>query len=812
MTTRAHFDSLVDGLRSVESFKEHHIDDGYDILPKVHPSWKTAPQRLLVVLESLDIVDIRAKRLLVPHSPKDNQGNATCTILKNLLRLSWKGLRNYAAEFDDVEVEEDFPFALSVINFNARKSFHLVGKARASINAEFAHRVTRFIETYKPTHVLICGVNAASYLLPEVKHVQYKCGWVFDHAFGKVQCKTTVTLDLEPLYSTRVEDDSDDLEDDSSNNDAQASGDLLYYVTRNLTNLLAGKHLYSLAKVRPSPVYVDTRDKFKEMLHELKESSVIAVDTETANLESYRNAIYMIQFATSWKKAYVVPVSHPKTPFDSDDLAYIHRALAVLFGSRKFGHKSFITQNGKFDTRVYRAVLKLRFIPHTILEIQAGEHLLDENISLFARSAIRRLKVPPQGNLLSIFTAYGNDWYLTAPFSKEERSTTGSVPPDDPDLLNYCACDVQSVFGIYLQQKRRAKVIRVLDPHSKKPVSYLPFFKLHLRTIMSATVHSLSTLEQNGSNTDTGYMIHLLSQNSPLKKILADVQRESQTNENIQKANKRLLQAKGAASKSLFGKVPFLFEWSKPDSRRMLFLTLMGLDPPRKTDTGQPAIDKFFIAKYKELSEVDLFARFQRASKLLSTYVRGWYKKIMSELDSAKDSKLRAAYDFFRVVTGRLASFDPNLQQVPSRGELVKIIKRMFVAPKGYISIRFDYNAHEIRVWSIISGDEKLAATFKVGQGLRQQWIQDPSPEVANELKQRGDIHILNVHRFFGIWVDKAHKLRDAIKSVVFGVIYGMSSKTLGNNIYAKDKAVAAEELKALEKRERELMAILDER
>lgn len=79
------------------------------------------------------------------------------------------------------------------------------------------------------------------------------------------------------------------------------------------------------------------------------------------------------------------------------------------------------------------------------------------------------------------------------------------------------------------------------------------------------------------------------------------------------------------------------------------------------------------------------------------------------------------------------------------------------------------------------------------------------------ELKQRGDIHILNVHRFFGIWVDKAHKLRDAIKAVVFGVIYGMSSKTLGNNIYAKDKAVAAEELKALEKRERELMAILDE-
>jgi DNA polymerase-1 len=135
------------------------------------------------------------------------------------------------------------------------------------------------------------------------------------------------------------------------------------------------------------------------------------------------------------------------------------------------------------------------------------------------------------------------------------------------------------------------------------------------------------------------------------------------------------------------------------------------------------------------------------------------------------------------VVTGRLASFDPNLQQVPSRGELVKIIKRMFVAKKGYLSIRFDYSAHEVRLWSIIAVDTVLAEAFKVGMELRKEWIQNPTPEIMEALKKKGDLHIQNVHRFFGIWIEKNNPLRDAVKSVIFGILYGKSVKTLAKNI-----------------------------
>ncbi len=125
-----------------------------------------------------------------------------------------------------------------------------------------------------------------------------------------------------------------------------------------------------------------------------------------------------------------------------------------------------------------------------------------------------------------------------------------------------------------------------------------------------------------------------------------------------------------------------------------------------------------------------------------------------------------------------------NLQQIPSRGKLAKIIKRMFVAEKGYMLLRYDYSAHEVRIWSIASGDMVLAESFRIGQQLRQKYIAAKSEEerssIKKELKQKGDLHIQNVFRFFGKWVDKDDPLRDAIKAIIFGTLYGKSAETLG--------------------------------
>jgi hypothetical protein len=89
-----------------------------------------------------------------------------------------------------------------------------------------------------------------------------------------------------------------------------------------------------------------------------------------------------------------------------------------------------------------------------------------------------------------------------------------------------------------------------------------------------------------------------------------------------------------------------------------------------------------------------------------------------------------------------------------------------------------------------------LAETFRVGQKLRQKLrrakTEDRVAEVTKALKREGDIHILNVKFFFDKWVEKSDPLRDAVKKVIFGVIYGKSANTLARDVgktpeFAKD-------------------------
>jgi DNA polymerase I-like protein with 3'-5' exonuclease and polymerase domains len=108
-------------------------------------------------------------------------------------------------------------------------------------------------------------------------------------------------------------------------------------------------------------------------------------------------------------------------------------------------------------------------------------------------------------------------------------------------------------------------------------------------------------------------------------------------------------------------------------------------------------------------------------------------------------------------------------------------------------------------VWSIASFDKVLAAAFKAGQKLRQSFIQNPSDENKKAIKEKGDIHILNVLRFFKKLVDKEHPLRDAVKAVVFGVLYGKSAETLGNDTKASDIGTLKEKIRATHNRIMEL-------
>ena len=114
-----------------------------------------------------------------------------------------------------------------------------------------------------------------------------------------------------------------------------------------------------------------------------------------------------------------------------------------------------------------------------------------------------------------------------------------------------------------------------------------------------------------------------------------------------------------------------------------------------------------------------------------------------------------------------------NLQQIPSRGAFAKYIKRLLITDVGKLLIKVDFSAHEIRGWSIISGDTKVADVFEMGAVLRRRFRLVPDAYIAKRLEYEGDVHKMNASFFFGISIlDVVKSIRDAVKTVVFGLIY----------------------------------------
>lgn len=737
------------GLLDCKDLDQFNLEDGYSIVPCVHKSWKTAEKRLLIIVESVDSLDIKNGSMLsgdtvdnTSSRDKYSTHNPMRSVFSNLLDKATSMLRPYG---EDVAGQ----FAFGIANFNAKKIRQLSVQEQTNHFPKFTSRILAIIDRLKPTHILVCGDTASHQLLRVLGHPegtpahkrgeaaaansQYKRGWVFDRVYKKHRFLMCPTLDIESLYNVRDtgKDEDEDDDADGGNSDKFAAGDLLFFVARNMCNILAGRMLHDLSHIVPNPVYIDTIEKFDKVMEKLWAADFIACDTETNNLSSRKNKLLMVQFAVSTKRGYCIPVMHRETPFTPEEVEYILKKLRIFLKSEK--KKKLIFINGMFDLRIFRNQARMPLIPfHYIHELTAGEQLLDENMGLFGRIPFyfmgKYVKSSYQ-NLRAMFCSYGNDLYWRMKFSKEDRMTIAFMPPNDPAVLDYASLDVQSLYGMAEEQIKRSEMTYVKPNLASKLVKYSKYFLTHLHNQMSNTVQGISHMEESGAHVDVPYLVHLMSKKSPLIGVINDTKKELVSMPSTKKANSLILRKAGKSSQSLFGDTVDMtvFAPSKKAHQEVLFFDVLKLKVINYTKTGERSIGKEFLAAHSASSkEVSLFETITKGTKLLSTYVKGWHKKVVEGLDSALDECLRASYGFFTIVSGRLNSFDPSLQQIPSRGSLAYHIKRMFTPPPGCLAVKDDYSAHEVRVWSIISGDPKVAAAFKQGLEYRRQLIAAP--------------------------------------------------------------------------------------
>lgn len=413
------------------------------------------------------------------------------------------------------------------------------------------------------------------------------------------------------------------------------------YFIRTWKTVQTGVH-YNNINLRPDQIkiqVVDSTKRFDRMMDYVEAAEYVAIDTETDNLNRIVNRIVIIQFAITPTTGFVLPLFHYETPFSKKELDYIKDRLASYFGQKL--NDTHIYCNAEFDLPVIRTAFSVPFYPTPVWDIQAGEFCLDENMHELKSVAGDTHGYHSLGNLS---VQYGFTGYLSGSFGKEDRAGIANLPLSTPGLIEYCAYDVAVLIGIYRQQ--------LVQGQAKKHDRYPQIVK-HL---VGDTIHTFATMNINGVLVDKQHLWSLSSIDSPVEKLLVDMQREILETSYVKQAEKLIRKELKMPEYGLFGAVESkLFSLRKNRHKQILFFDVVGLKPLSHGANG-PSLDAKFQEEYKNVPIVEAFTNLSKAQKLRQAFILPLTKYLSHNEDAKKDGRIRPVFNYLRVVTGRTSA------------------------------------------------------------------------------------------------------------------------------------------------------------
>jgi DNA polymerase-1 len=208
------------------------------------------------------------------------------------------------------------------------------------------------------------------------------------------------------------------------------------------------------------------------------------------------------------------------------------------------------------------------------------------------------------------------------------------------------------------------------------------------------------------------------------------------------------------------------FNLGSPRQLGEILFDKMKLPALKKTATGKPSTDEDVLQQLAaDYPLPKLLLEHRALSKLKSTYTDK-----LPQMVNARTGRVHTCYGQATAVTGRLASTEPNLQNIPIRTVEGRRIREAFIAPPGHVLISADYSQVELRIMAHLSGDESLLRAFAEG----------------------ADIHRATAADIFGVAIaDVTSEQRRYIKAVNFGLIYGMSAFGLASQLGIERGAAA---------------------
>lgn len=208
------------------------------------------------------------------------------------------------------------------------------------------------------------------------------------------------------------------------------------------------------------------------------------------------------------------------------------------------------------------------------------------------------------------------------------------------------------------------------------------------------------------------------------------------------------------------------FNINSPKQLGVILFEKLELKPVKKTKTGY-ATNADVLEKLRDKHPiVNFIMEYRQLAKLKSTYCDG-----LRAVVNPNTHRIHSVFTQTVTVTGRLSSTEPNLQNIPTRTELGREIRKMFVAKEDYVLVDADYSQIELRVLAHIANDETMINAFR-----------------NNE-----DIHAVTASQVLGIPLEDVTKeQRSSAKAVNFGIVYGIGEFSLAQDLHISVKEAKA--------------------
>jgi len=440
-------------------------------------------------------------------------------------------------------------------------------------------------------------------------------------------------------------------------------------------------------------IIVDSAEALEELAQRLQRAETIAIDTETTSTDQMLAKLVGISLAIEPDKGYYIPVGHNTTD-PQLPLDLILKQLQRPLTDKaipKAGH------NLKYDYIVL-ARIGLCVEPLTF-DTMIAEWLTNPSSR---NLGLKNLAWVRQGIKMTEIEE------LIGKGKKQISMADVSIT----DTANYAAADAEIVLRLIPELTNELREKHALDL---------------MKDVEMPLVSVLANMEMAGVRLDTDFLAQM---SADLGNRLDMIERE------------------------IYSKVGTAFNLNSPQQLSEALFDHMGIEPPdrtKKTATGFYSTSASVLETLRAKHEVvDDILIYRELSKLKSTYVDALPLQV-----NPHTGKIHTSYNQTGSVTGRIASSNPNLQNIPIRTEEGRKVRDGFIVEPGYKLLSIDYSQVELRIVAHMANDKAMIETFKSGK----------------------DIHAATAAAIYGIPLDRvSREERRHAKAVNFGLIYGMSA------------------------------------